>query len=166
MAEHDHQIDAASEFTKLGADSLDDVDRDQASAYMDLVPLGDLRRRNADHTYFEPLRRSGLVDERAFDHDRGRKPGRAIAFADVAADDGKARLRISALERLQAVVEIVVPQRRDVIVKRVHGGDDGMDRAGVRKYRLGGEVAERRALKNVAVIEQQAVGGLPAGLPD
>ena len=129
MTEHDDQIDAAPEFAKLRASGFDDVDRDQASADMGLVPLGDLRRRNADHTDFEPPRRSGRVDERALDHDRRRKPGRAIAFANVAADDRKARLRVSALERFEAVVEIVVPKRRGGIVKCVHRGDDGMDRA-------------------------------------
>ena len=95
---------------------------------MGLVPLGDLRRRDADHADFEPLRRSGLVDERALDHDRRRKPGRAVAFADIAADDRKARLRVSALESVEAVVEIVVAERRGGVVKRVHRGDDGMDR--------------------------------------
>ena len=166
MTERDHQIDTAPEFAELRAHRFDDVDRGQASAEMGLVPLGDLRRRNADHPDLEPPRRSGLVDERALDHDRRRKPGRAIAFADVAADDRKARLRVCALERLEAVIEIVVAERRDVIIKRVHGGDDGVDRAWVGEYRFSREVAERRALKNVAVVEQQAVGSLTASLPD
>ena len=128
---------------KLRAHGFDDVDGGQAPADMCLVPLGDLRRRDADHAHFEPPRRSGLVDKRALDHDRRRKPGRAIAFADVAADDRKARLRISALERLEAVVEIVVPKRRDRVVKRIHGGDDRMDRARVRSASL--ERRDRRA---------------------
>ena len=93
VTEHDDQIDAAPKFGKLRARGLDDVDRDQASADMGLVPLGDLRRRDADHAHFEPLRsfRTSSTNV-ALDHDRRRKPGRAVAFADIAADDGKARL--------------------------------------------------------------------------
>ena len=75
---------------------------------MGLIPSGDLRRRDAEHAHFEPLRRSSLVDEFALDHDRGWKPGGAVAFANIAADDRKPGLRISALEDLEAVVEIVV----------------------------------------------------------
>ena len=73
---------------------------------------------------------------------------------------------ISALEDLEAVVEIVVAQRRGRIVKRVHGGDDWMDRLRVRRCRFGRQIAERRALKNVAVVEQQAIGRLSARLSD
>ena len=127
MTEYDDQIDAGPKFIKLRAHGLDDVDREQAPAHMGFVPLCDLRRRDADHSYFEPAGGSGFVDKRAFDHDRRRKPRRAIAFAHVAADDGKACLRINALERLEAVIEIVVPESRDGIVKCVYRGDDGVD---------------------------------------
>ena len=75
-------------------------------------------------------------------------------------------MRISALEDLEAVVEIVVAKRRDVVVERVHRGDDGVDRARLRGDRPGGDVAERRALKTVAIVEQEAVGRLAAGLGD
>ena len=136
VTEHDDEIDMGSKFAKLRAHGLDNVDRGQAPADMGFVPLGDLRRRDADHADFEPAGGSGLVDKRAFDHDRRRKPGRAIAFAHIAADDRKARLRISAPERLEAVIEIVVPESRDGIVKRVHRGDDGVDSLGIRDNRL------------------------------
>ena len=166
VTERNDQIGAAPELAKLRARGLDDVEGDQPSADMDLVPLGDLRRRDADHAQFEPLRRASLVDEFALDHDRRGKPGRAVTFADIAADDRKPGLRISALEDLEAVVEIVVAKRRDGIIKPVHRADDGVDRARVRSDRPGGDVAERRALKAVAIVEQKAVGGLAAGLGD
>ena len=158
VTERNDQIGAAPEVAKLRARGLDDVEGDQASADMDLVPLGDLRRRDADHAQFEPLRRASLVNEFALDHDRRGKPGRAVAFADIAADDRKPGLRISALEDLEAVVEIVVAKCRDGIIKPVHRGDDGVDRVRVRSDRPGGDVAERRALKAVAIVEQKAVG--------
>src|SRR5579872_6542974 len=142
-------------FAKLGARRFDDVDRNQASADMSLIPLSDLRRRDADDPYFEPPRLSGLVKEFALDHDRRRKEGRAVAPADVARDDGKARLPISALKRLEAVVEIVVPERPCVIAEPVHRGDDGMDRALVRDDCSSRQIAERGSLKNVAIVEQE-----------
>ena len=42
----------------------------------------------------------------------------------------------------------------------------GMDRARVPDDRRGGEVAERRALENVAVVEQEAVGAFAPRLSD
>ena len=125
---------------------------------MGLVPLGDLRRRDADHADLEPARRPGLVGEVALDDDRRGEPGRAVRFQDIAADNGKARLRIGALERLEAIVELMVAERGDRVVEPVHGGDHRMDHARIPDDRGGGEVAERRALENVAVVEQEAVG--------
>ena len=60
----------------------------------------------------------------------------------------------------------MVPERGGRIVEPVHRGDHGMDRVRVSDDRLGGEVAERRALENVAVVEQQAVGTFVARLSD
>jgi hypothetical protein len=120
---------------------------------MGFVPLGDLRRRDADHAHFELAGGSGFVDKRAFDHDRRREPRRAIAFAHVAADDRKARLCVCSVERLEAVVEVVVSESRDGIVKCVHRGDDGVDSGPVGNNRFSRQIAQRRALKDVAVVE-------------
>ena len=60
----------------------------------------------------------------------------------------------------------MVAKRRGRIVERVHRRDDRMDRLRVFGDRVGGEVAERRALENVAVVEQQAVGRFLASLSD
>ena len=158
MAQRDDEIDAALKSADLSPRRLDDIDGRQASADMRLVPLRDLRRRDADHADLEPSRRPELVGEVAFDDDRRREPGRAVEFEDIAADDGKARLRIGALERLEAIVELMVAKRGDRVVEPVHGGDHRMDRARVPDDRGGGEVAKGRALENVAVVEQQAVG--------
>ena len=75
-------------------------------------------------------------------------------------------MRVGAFERLEAVVEIVVPKRRDRIVQTIHGGDDGVDRGRVGRDGLSRQVAERRALKDVAVVKQQAVGVLSARFSD
>ena len=56
VAEHDDQIDAGPKFAQLRPRGLDNVDRGQAAPDMGLVPLGDLRRRDPDHTHSEPLR--------------------------------------------------------------------------------------------------------------
>ena len=79
---------------------------------------------------------------------------------------GKPRPGVSALEDLEAVVELMVAKHRGRIVERVHRRDDRMDRLRVFGDRVGGEVAERRALENVAVVEQQAVGRFLASLSD
>jgi hypothetical protein len=63
-----NEVGAAPEFTQLRARRLNDVDDRQASADVGVVPLRNLRRRNADHAHLEPVRRAGLVDELALDH--------------------------------------------------------------------------------------------------
>ena len=166
MAQCDDEIDAALKSANFRPRRLDDIDSPQASADMGLVPLRDLRRGDADHADLEPACCPGLVDEVALDDDRRREPGRAVGSQDIAADDGKARLRIRALERLEAIVELMVAERGDCVVEPVHGGDHGMDRACVPDDRRGGEVAERRALENVAVVEQEAVGAFASRLSD
>ena len=75
-------------------------------------------------------------------------------------------MRVGALERLEAVVELMVPERRDRVVKPIHGGDHGVNRGRVPDDRVSGEVAERSALENVAVVEQQGVGTFAARLRD
>ena len=99
-----------------------------------------------------------LVDQDALDHCRGRKPGRAVASPNIAANHRKAGLRVGALERLEAIIELMVAQRRGRIAERIHGRDDRMDSLRVVHDRRSGEVPERCALENVAVVEQQAVG--------
>ena len=160
MAQRDDEIDAALKSADLSPRRLDDVDGRQTSADMRLVPLRDLRRRDADHADLEPARRPGLVGEVAFDDDRRREPGRAVEFEDIAADDGKARLRIGTLERLEAIVELMVAKRGDCVVEPVHGGDHRMDHARVPDDRVGCSIAKGRALENVAVVEEQAVGSI------
>ena len=125
---------------------------------MGFVPLRDLRRRDADHADPEPARRPGFVGEVALDDNRRGEPGRAVGLQDIAADNGKARLRIGALQRLEAIVEFMVAERGDRVVEPVHGGNHRMDGARVADDRGGSEVAKRRALENVAVVEQEAVG--------
>ena len=68
VAQRDNEIGAAPEFAELRARRLNDVDDRQASADVGFVPLRNLRRRNADHAHLEPVRRAGLVDELALDH--------------------------------------------------------------------------------------------------
>ena len=166
MAQRDDDIGAIPQSANLRARRRDDIDSRQASADVGLVPLRDLRRRDADHADLQPARCSALVDEVALDDDRRREPGRAVGSPDIAADDRKARLRIGALEGLEAIVELMVAKRGDVIVKPVHGGDHGMDRARVSHDRRRGEVAERGALENVAVVEQETVGAFAPRLRD
>ena len=112
------------------------------------------------------MRRARSVMHGALDHDPGGEPRCAVLASDVAADDGKARAGVSALENVKTVVEVMVAERGRGKVERVHDGDDRMGRLVVLRHRLGGEIAERRALQNVAVVEQQAVGRFLARLDD
>ena len=54
----------------------------------------------------------------------------------------------------------MIAERAAIVVELVHGGDHGMHVAGLHALAIGNEIAERRALDQVAVIEEQAVLGL------
>ncbi len=58
------------------------------------------------------------------------------------------------------------PKRRGRIVQRVHDDNHGMTSGPILSHVFGREIAERRALENVAVVEQQAIQAFPTRLSD
>ena len=72
----------------------------------------------------------------------------AVGRMRVRGEEGKARLRAASLEERHAVVELVVADRRRVVLHRVHRRDHRMRRARGRDAR--GDVRERVALEQVA----------------
>ena len=59
----------------------------------------------------------------------------------------------------------MIAKSDSVVAQSVHRGDYGV-RAGPAAVRAGADIAERGALQEVAIVEQQAVGGLGAGAGD
>ena len=145
---------------------FDDVDEPQSAGDMGFVPLRDLHWREADDAHFQQLRRAALIDERALDHHRRRKPRGPVRSQNVAADDRKARRSVGALDNVESIVELVIAQRCGRVVQSIHRGDHRMVRTRTLPHGLSGEIAERRALKNVAIVEQETVSLLPACLRD
>jgi hypothetical protein len=145
---------------------LDDIKHPQPSGDMGFVPLCNLHRRETHHANSQPNGRFAVIDEEALDHDRRREPRPAIHPLDVAADHWKARRPVGAVENVEAIIKVVVPKRGARIVQHVHRRDDWMSRGQILGHRQGGVVAERRALKNVAVVEEETIARFPAGLSD
>ena len=130
MTEHDDKISAEPNFAKLGAHGLDDIERGQSPADMGLVPLSNLRRRDADHAHSEPVRPFRTCREI-----RARSRSKAETRASRPCCERCMRrpesgLALGSLEGIDPVVEIVVPKRRGRAVKRVRGRDDGWIAAG------------------------------------
>jgi hypothetical protein len=127
------------------------------------IPDRDLRRRKPDHADTDRQGLSVLSDQRALQHHEGRAQqaviaGRLAAPAhDIRRHDGKLGIRQRAVEESEAEVEFVVAQRDGVIFQRVHRSDHRVDVARRKTPVPGDVVAQRAALKKVAIVEQQAV---------
>ena len=102
MAERDDEIDAlGAQRRNVNARGFGDPDRRRAAAQMALVPLHDLRRREADHADAKALLRARLVAQRRLENEPGleieRPSGRRMLqlragkFAPASATSRKSR---------------------------------------------------------------------------
>ncbi len=127
-----------------------------------MVPCQYLRRNEAQQADPQIMRPAGTILHLTGEQQIGRQErlilgGRCAApDQDIAARQGKARLRQGFRKPVEAKVEFVIAKRARVIADLVHGGDDGM-RSGPALIWLRGKIGERRALQDIAIIQQQAV---------
>ncbi len=142
---------------------IDDVRRRRLAVEMGLVPLHDLRRHEADHADFQLMRRACLVDHVAIENEPRLLQGLAIGLDDIGADEREFRRPERVLQEVETVVEFVVAERAAIVIEGVHGGDHRMDVAFLHAAAVGDEIAQGRALNQIAVVEQQAVLRLGAG---
>ncbi len=166
MGQGDHQIGpGGAQAGHQAAGGFRDACAVQAPSQVVAVPDGDLRRHQPDHADPQVMRLTGGVGETAFKDQGAREGQRRVAKrVDIGAGDGEARRFQRAAKRGQAEVEFVIAQPHGVVIQCVHRRDHRM-RAGP-AVGLAGHVAERRALKEIAIVEKQAVGGFAAGLAD
>ena len=112
------------------------------------------------------------VGQLAVEDDVGRHQGfvverrGALLRHHVGADHGVTGAGQRLHQEVEPVVEFVVAEGGAVEVQRVHRGDDGMHVAVLHAALVGDVVAHRVALKEVAVVEQDRVGGLGADRVD
>ena len=162
MAECDHEIAPSTQFGHVTLCCLDDVAGGDVALEPRLVPDHDLGRHQPDHADPQPLQDPVFIHQIAFEHDRRRQERRAVERLDVGADEGERGGAQGRRQERQPVVELVVADRGRVVAEQVHGPDHRMV---VRRRQMSRErhvIAERIALDDVAVVEQQAVGDLGA----
>ncbi len=126
------------------------------------VPLQDLRRHEAEHADPDRIPLPGTVDHGPVEQHIGRQQravtGRPVALSDrhVRADHRKGRRAQCRHQKVQPEVEFVVSQRCGVDTHRVHCRDRRVGRVRSQRAPKGNPVAQRVALQEVAVVEQQA----------
>ena len=157
---HDDIGPLGAQAGKPGPGRRQDVTGAHTAAGGIAVPCLDLRRGKADHADADQMAAPGMVDDLAAQDGEGRHqrlvPGRAFPqpAGQIGRDDGKARILKRLGQKAQPVVEFVVAQRDRVIAQRVERGDDRM---GAPSFGRGGEIRDRAALQEIAVVEQKAV---------
>ena len=164
MAERDDDVSARLPQIRHVLDRrVDDVDRRGLAVEMRLVPLHDLRRHEADDADLHLLPGAALVGELAVEDQPRLVEGLALRRHDVRADDREFRRPERIGQELEAVVELVIAHRAAIVVEHVHGGDHRVHVAGLHAFAIGDEVAQGRALDQVAVVEEKRIPGLRAG---
>lgn len=94
---------------------------------------------------------------------------RAEFFGDIGRDNGEIGARNRIHQEGQAVVEFMVAQGGGVIAKGVHGVHGVNDGVGIALFHaagIGDVVAHRVALQEVAIVEEDGIGGLGADALD
>nr|WP_245770668.1 hypothetical protein [Roseovarius azorensis] len=163
MGHQDHDIGpSGTDHRQPCARGLDHVAGGQAVAEMGVIPCRDLRRQEAEQADAQAVPVTvGIAHPARQDQVGGQQGlilnrGRAGLRYRIGAGQGKARLSERLAQPVEAEVEFVIAKGRCVIAHEVHRVQHRVPAAPA-PTGLCGQVAERRALQEIAVVEQQAV---------
>ncbi len=152
----------------VGPGGFDDVAGADLAGEVVGIPGHDLGRQEADEADLDGGRGAGAVGELLFDDLVGgdvggvaQRIGGEFALDQIGRDEGKVGAGEGGVEEVEAVVELVIAQRADLIAERVHGGDGGVRLVGEAAL-IGDIVAERVALDHVAIVDEYGVAGFGA----
>ena len=153
-----------------GLGRLDDVARLDIAVEVLGVPDHDLRRHEADDADLDRLLGAGAVLDLLVEDHIGlevelvvaRVGGKLGAADQVGADEREVGAGQHLVQERQAVVELVVAERRALVAEQVHALHDRMEVALLHALLIGDVVAHRVALQQVAIVDQHRVGGFLA----
>lgn len=118
------------------------------------IPFDRLRRQKARHPDSQLDGLAQIIGHLALQNHETRQVAPPQA-AQIGRDDGKARLGDHATQEGQAEIEIVIAKRAHVIAHGIHRRDGGVARAATGLARS--IIPQRVALKEIAIVQQQAV---------
>ena len=163
MGEQDGQIGVMlPDFCQHGACTGKDVTRPECAFQFQRLPFRGLRRGKAGQGDAEGNGLARAVGETSVEQGEARGK-RLVPSGQVSRDDGEAHGGKGGAQQRQAVAEFVIAERARVIAERVHRLHH---RVGVLRAGAGEPVAHRAALKEIAVVQEQAVGRILAQAPD
>jgi hypothetical protein len=174
VRQHHHQIGArCAQVGHPCRRCLDDVARYDPPGEVAMVPGGDLRRCEAEHPDSDLARDAVAAYQLAPQHCAcgqqqlvAERPRFAQPMRHVCRHHRKLRPAKGRLQKIDAVVEIVVAHGCRVITHRVHRRDDRVRLARAKPAFQSHKVAQRIALQHVAAVKQQSVGRLGAAVQD
>ena len=171
MRQRDHDVGALLlHLRHPGLGGFDDVARHHIAVEVLGVPDHDLRRHEADDADPDRLLGAGAVLDLLVEDQIGleielvvARVRRKLGAADqIGADERKVGAGQHLVEEGQAVVELVVAERRAFVAEQVHALHDRVEVALLHALLIGDVVAHRVALQQVAIVDQHRIGGLLA----
>jgi hypothetical protein len=167
MRQHHHHVSAVGAQAQHGAaHGVEDVQRLHLSGRVLAVPEHDLWRHDANDADLQRVRRAGIVDYAPLQQrvrlERGLAAARAGGLHHVDREHRGARTRAGEAQEVQPAVELVVARCRGVVAEAVEQRDGGMHLARGQRFGARHHVAERTALEDLAVVDEQAVARLGA----
>ena len=154
-----------------GLGGLDDVAGHRLAGKMPRIPGHDLRRHEADQADADRmLGPRPVLDLLVEDHIGLQEQlvlggvGSQLALGQVGADEREIRAGQHLEHEVEAVVELVIAERRALVAQRVHRLDDRMDVAVLHAALIGDVVAHRVALQEIAIVDEDRIGRLGANL--
>ena len=173
VRQRDHEIRALLPHPRhVGPGGGEDVARAHVALQVATIPRHDLRRREADDADADRVRLPRAVGQLAVEDDIGRHQRRIVRGRgpllgdDVGQHHGKLRPGQRLGQEIEAVIELVVAQRGGIEPDRIHRRDHRVQVTLLQPAFIGHEVAQRVALQEVAVVEDDGIARLGADLLD
>ena len=158
MGQRDDEVRLLAQGRDVQPGGVHDVLRAHLPAQMVAVPMGDLRRQEADHADLQLVFAAVFGGEFALQQQSGGQAGRAVGVQVIGRAEGEIRPGDGLAQEVQPVIEFMVAERGGIKAHGVHGADGGVDAIGGEIARHRHVIGQRVALDDVPIVEQHGIG--------